>query len=601
MKLNEIQEKASEHLNGPAIVLAVPGAGKTTMLLYRTMKLIKRGVEPSRILSITFSKASATDMEKRFSNLFPTAKKCIFRTIHAFSYSIVREYCRKNGLKLKLIEEESNKKFEILNHIYFSVNNKMISEETLEIIINRICYYKNSLETPTKDEKDIENFAKIYLEYEKFKSKNGLLDFDDMIIKALEFLKKDEYLRRKIRGSFDYFQLDEGQDTSAAQFELLKYISKPNNNIFIVADDDQSIYGFRGANPNELFKLQEEFKDLKFYYMENNFRSSKNIVKASNDFIKHNTSRFKKEISTNNEFFEPIKIIKVIEPINQYEYIISEIRKNPKLSYAILYRNNLSVLGISEFFERNNIKFNVKGNKLKFFNHFVVRDILSILEFSNDIGNVHLFENIYYKIKGYISKRQVEFLKIENGTNVFRTLLRYPNLSTKYKNNIFELMEDFKKLKNLNLTKSIEFVINNLNYKDYLKELSRKFGFTYDSLIQYCNNLILISKNENNIDSLIGRLKQLEYIINTSKNNKENLTLSTIHSAKGLEFDSVFIIDLINGILPINKNNISEEERRLFYVGITRAKKYLTLLIPKYYNDRLISTSKFINELIEEK
>ena len=232
-----------------------------------------------------------------------------------------------------------------------------------------------------------------------------------MVVKALDVLKSEVNIRNKYKNMYKYIQLDEGQDTSISQFELLKYLTAPKHNLFIVADDDQSIYAFRGSNPNYLLNIEKVYKDVKYYYLQYNFRSSKNIVSTSNLFIRNNKNRFNKNIVTVNDYISPVNIIKVQNNKEQYKFIKKKMVESPDKSYAVIYRNNLSSLGLVEYFERNKVEFNVKGNRLKFFNHFVVRDVLNIIKFSYNMDDIDLFSEIYYKIKGYISKTYFIFKK----------------------------------------------------------------------------------------------------------------------------------------------------------------------------------------------
>lgn len=614
MKLTTEQLKATRHDKGPALILAVPGAGKTTMLLYRTLNLINSGVNPNNILSITFSKSAAVDMKKRFNNLFPNKGINIrFSTIHSFCYGIINEYSRIKGIQFEIIEGGFSKynKSAILMNIYKSYNS-FISEEKLETLFSQISYCKNMMISPEKylevNKSEVDNFIEIYYSYENFKRKHKLIDFDDMITFSYNILKENNYIKNKLRKRYDYIQVDEGQDTSFAQMMVIKEISKPNNNIFIVADDDQSIYGFRGANPKGLFDLKEEFPNLKIYYLQNNFRSTKNIVSTCNFFIQNNSERFHKVLKTDNSFGSSVNIVKFKENIDQYNFILDKIKSNPNQSFAILYRNNLSAVGIVEMLERNNLSFHIKDTKNKFFSHWVVRDVLNILYFAQNQQDLNIFSEIYYKIKGYTSKKHIDYLRLNNySDSIFKNLLHYPGLSNRYKNNFLELAKDFNILKNLNISDSIEFINYTLNYDSYLKDFSKKYGYVYKNVKLYMNFLKYIGEKANSLDDFIGRLKHLEYIIKNNQDNNSNIFLSTIHSAKGLEFDTVFIIDLAEGILPslysideFEIGNISpmEEERRIFYVAMTRSKSELYILYSKYTFGEFLQKSRYIDELI---
>lgn len=607
MKLTSSQLIAVEHFKGPAIVLAVPGAGKTTMILHRIKRLIDRGVDPKNILTITFSKAQAIDIKMRYNIMFG-GENVLFSTIHAFCYSIVRDYSRKSGKSLSLIDSNLKKKYEILRDIYRDVNKTYPTEERIETAISEVGYCKNMMLSPNSFAKlkrcDTDNFVKFYETYEKYKKDKNLIDFDDMINLSYEILKSDATIRKKYRDRFKFIQLDEGQDTSRSQFQVLKLLAKPDNNLFVVADDDQSIYGFRGANTEELFNLQKEYDDIATFYMEENFRSTKNIVNIANIFIAQNEKRFDKTVFTSNPFAKPVNIIKVKEPKDQYEFIEKELQKGVG-DIAVLYRNNLSSIGLVEYFERRDYDFNIKDKKTKFFSHFITKDILDILNFSRDLSDIDLYEKFYFKLDGYISKKHIEYLKKNRGKNIFNILKDYPGLPSFYHKNINKLLVGFRKIARSDVYEAINYIDREMGYGNYLKENSKRFMETEASLNEYLYYLKLIAKSTKTLDLFIGRLKELEYDLLKSRNDNAKLTFSTIHSAKGLEFSRVFVVDLYEGTLPSTASidTIGEdeelfcEERRLFYVAMTRAKKELYLMYSHYTNGRKNEISSFVTDL----
>lgn len=607
MNLTASQLKAVEHFEGPALVLAVPGAGKTTMILHRTKKLIEKGVDPKSILTITFSKAQAVDIKMRFIEM-DGDRNVHFSTIHAFCYSIVRDYAKKYGKSLSLIDSNLKKKYEILREIYKTVNNSYPTEERVETAISEVGYCKNMMLSPKSFAKskrcETDNFVKFFETYEKYKKDKCLIDFDDMINLSYEVLKNDSAILKKYRDRFKFIQLDEGQDTSRSQFQVLKLLAKPNNNLFVVADDDQSIYAFRGANTEELFKLQKEYDPISTFYMEENFRSTKNIVNIANIFISQNEKRFEKTVVTDNPFDKPVNIIKLKEPKDQYAFIEKELEKD-KGDIAVLYRNNLSSIGLVEYFERRNYSFNIKDKKTKFFSHFITRDILDILNFSRDLSDIDLYEKFYFKLKGYISKRHIEYLKRNRGKNVFNILKNYPDLPSYYHKNINSLLVGFKKIARISVYDAINYIDKEMGYGDYLRENAKRFMETESTLNEYLYYLKLIAKSTDSLDLFIGRLKELEYDLLKAKDAGAKLTFSTIHSAKGLEFSRVFVVDLYEGTLPSTSSiedlredpELYEEERRLFYVAMTRAKKELYLMYSHYTNGMKNEISSFVTDL----
>lgn len=620
MNLSKEQEKAIQHIKGPALVLAVPGAGKTTVLIHRTVNLIlNHKVSPERILSITFSRASAKDMKERFNRSFSDISSIPinFSTIHSFCFSLIREYAYINKIKYTLIEEDKNQlnKYNLIKKIYLDTNHEYITEEKLESLLNSIGYIKNmmlSVEEFVKHNKpDIENFKIICNHYEKYKRDNNLIDFDDMLTTALEILISNKYMLDKYRAKYDFIQVDEGQDTSKAQLEIIKLLSSPNDNLFIVADDDQSIYGFRGAYPKGLLNFNKIYSNGKLFFMEQNYRSSKNIVSVCNQFIKKNTLRYSKNISTDNSYVEPINIIKVNSIDEQYKYIIDDFKNRDSSNCCVLYRNNLSSIGIIEFFERNNIPFYMRDIKVRFFNHWLIQDIINFMIFSKDTSNMNIYETLYYKKRGFISKKQINYAKTLNyNLCVFDRITYFPEISNFYKSTLKELKFDFKRLSKLHPAKAINFIEHELEYERYLKENSMKFGYTYDALKTTLYYLKLIASKTETLDDLIQRLKHLEYLCKNSRNVKNTVTLSTIHSAKGLEFDRVYMIDLVDGDFPSissieacekGRYELIEEERRLFYVGMTRAKYHLSLITMNNIGDKYVEPSRFILELEKGK
>ena len=617
MNLSEEQKKAISHIKGPALVLAVPGAGKTTVLIHRAANLIlNEGISPEKILSITFSRASARDMKERFNNLYGdiTNIPVHFSTIHSFAYKLIRDYAYRKRQRYILIEDMKKKlnKVQLLKNIYFSINNDYITEEKLESIINSIGYIKNMLITPdeyvSQFKVDTNNFLEIFNAYESYKKNNSLIDFDDMLTLALDILQEDKYLLEKYRSRYEYIQVDEGQDTSKVQLEIIRTLAHPKNNLFIVADDDQSIYGFRGAYPEGLFQFNKIYKDGKIYYMEENYRSTKNIVNICNRFIKKNTLRFNKDIFTKNPYIEPIKLVKVKNLEEQYTYLMDQLEGIVDYrNTAILYRNNLSAVGIMETLERKGIPFYIKDFKIKFFDHWLVQDIIDFFLLAQDNSNILAFERIYYKMNGFISKVQLNSIKaLHYEYSVFDRLLSLPGLNDFYKKNFLSLKLNFKKLSKLKPYEGIDLIEKNLGYEDYLKESHMRFGYSMDSLEIILNYLKIIASNTMDLNGFLARLKYLEYLCSHSKDNREGLTLSTVHSAKGLEFDRVYMIDLIDGEFPngssidsFNKGDIAplEEERRLFYVGMTRAKSYLTLITYINKNNKEVKPSRFLLEL----
>lgn len=604
-KLSKEQLLATEFRDGPAMVLAVPGAGKTTMLMHRTYKLINSGVAPQRILTITFSKASSMDMKRKYFELFGK-NDAEFSTIHAFCYRILNYHKRLRGVNYNLLEGKRPGKQEILKNIYREINRKNPTDEILESLLSDISYVKNMCISPEELVEnrgtEISGFKEIFHSYENYKASKNLIDFDDMITKAYEVLLNDRFVLQKVRSTFDYYQLDEGQDTSFAQFRIMELLSHPKNNLFVVLDDDQAIYGFRGANVAEVKKFEERIHPT-IFKMQRNYRSQKHIIDCANTFIVGNRERFDKTIEATHREKEPVYLVKLPTRIDQFKFIKNKLDDK---TTAVLYRNNAQVLGLVEYFERNNIPFNIRDTKLRFYNNYIFRDILNIIDFSIDPSNYNLFYSFYYKIKGYISKRQMEYIKNIKTDNYLEALLKYPELPSYYKDNFYELILDFKSLKNKTMYQKIHFILYELNYNEYMKNSCKRMGQNIEESQEFAYTLMQIAKNVESYEEFIGRLKYLDELLRTPTRSMSNLTFSTMHSAKGLEFDRVFIIDLTSGILPSSRSierldrwiyNDYEEERRLFYVALTRAKEELYLIEPGKFLDARTKESEFMTEV----
>ncbi|MGO1651575.1 ATP-dependent helicase [Senegalia sp. (in: firmicutes)] len=616
IKLNSRQKQAVEHKNGPALVLAVPGAGKTTVLISRTANLILNyNINPQSILSVTFSKASALDMKTRFSKVFGNelARNVRFSTIHSFSYSVIKYYSKINNKKYILIEGKNSpvNKIVLLKKLYMELNNSLPSEEKLDELLNAVGFVKNMLlkeEEFCKYKKlNINNFKKIYAKYESFKKQNNYIDFDDMLSLTIYILENNPLILSNLKDRYQYIQIDEGQDTSRAQHKIIRLLSEPRNNIFIVADDDQSIYGFRGAYPEYLLDFEKIYTNAKKFFMEQNYRSSNNIVDTSNKFITNNTIRYTKNLYTENPDDLPVTIVKFKDEKKQYEYLFEKLKNNYSNS-AILFRNNISTIAIVDGLLKNNIGFFIRDTKLNFFNHWIVRDISSFIKLSYDDTDINNFEKIYYKINGYISKKQINFIKgKDSNKSVFNRLLEFDDLKSYQKSNIKRIRDKFQSLKKLKSNIALDIILYDLEYDEFLRKNSKRYGQSYESIKIIISTLKLISEGLINPALLLDRLDYIKKSLYDNREySEEKLRLSTFHSAKGLEFEKVFMVDLIDNEFPTstsideyemgNKNPL-EEERRLFYVGMTRAKKDLKLITYKSRDGEEVYKSRFIEEL----
>ena len=582
MKFTSKQLQAANHKNGPMLVLAIPGSGKTTVLLER-IRILSKEIDQSKILNLTFSRIQANDMKKRFDS-----DKTNFMTIHAFCYLIIRNYLKRYNRQLNLIEDEKiYNKYNLVSEIYKQLNKKKMSKEDLNLFFQKISFMKNSLlDTSYLDKVEISKVKEIYQTYERIKKEKHLLDFDDMQVYALELLN-DESLLRSIKNKYKYFQLDEGQDTSLLQFKILEKIIYPENNLLVVADDDQSIYSFRAADPKYLLNFKEIYKDAKIISLDTNHRSGKKIISLASSFISQNKNRYKKTYKVSRDFDDKIEIKEFKNFTKQYDYIIENL-DNKKT--GILFRNNISAISLSSYLLDKNFDFSINSNILDFFESKIFTDMVSIINFSED------FNDIYYKISTYLSKEDIDTLNHKAiNENIF-DFFENSDIEDYKKDALFNIEKKLRNIRKLDIEKKISFIYKSLSYNSYINMKSRKYMEETVNKDIYIESLRYFTKSCKSLDEVYEKIKILEKksksLINT------NISLTTIHSSKGLEYDKVFIIDLIKNEFPLimdeeNYFERLEEERRIFYVGLTRARDSLHILTLKNRNNKKVYPSKF--------
>lgn len=611
MNFTNEQIDAINHFKGPALVLAVPGSGKTTVILNRIINLIENhDVLPKNILSITFSKSQGMDMERRFLKSFPKLKGQItFKTIHAFCYEIVKNYMKIKNIKKTLIEgDEKINKSTLLKRYFFSMYEQKLLDDIIKDFFSLYDFTKNKMidfEDYVRKNKFISNrllLLKLYKAYESLKLEYNFIDFNDLLSLANKYISEDKNLLSSIKKRYKFFSVDEAQDTSMLQFEIIKKIVYPENNLFVVADDDQSIYSFRGAEPKNLLEFKKFYKDSKIFIMNHNFRSTKNIIEISNKLISKNKNRYQKNPICTCSENSKIMLFKVKNAHIQMRKLLELIKQLKKdESVGILYRNNISSIYVANYFLENDVDFFVKENGFDFYLNKILLDINNILQFSQDQTNLEVFKRIYFKLNAYIKKDFITKLKYKSyDENILDALLDLDDLNSFYLKKFNALRNNFKMLKKLSMKYKIDFIVNELGYGEYLEN--------YDEIQKLNSNLMIdilkyISSNLNSYDDFLQRLKDIKEKLKDANKSSSNISISTIHSAKGLEYDHVFLLDLVDGefpqknILNAMDSSLLEEERRLFYVAMTRAKKTLTLFTIKTRNEKEVDTSIFYEEL----
>lgn len=600
MKLNPNQLKASRHESGPALVLAVPGSGKTTVIVNRIKYLIEeKGVSPYKVLAITFAKSQQLDMQRRILESLDEnySKEVSVLTIHALSYKIIREHERYKKTKYTLLDvEDAPRSRDILRKIYIQKLKTYPSEEEIDQIQSILGYIKNTNEDYIDADGPFE-YKVVVDDFEAYKKKKHLIDFDDMLIMANDLLEKDRHIISKFKDKYEYILLDEGQDTSLIQFMILDKLINTDKNFFVVADDDQSIYKFRGACPERILNFEKYYKGAELYRLSENYRSTPSIINASNRLIKNNKLRYTKELNTSSTDKTPVNIKLFGKDLDEYRYIAKYL-KSASETVAILYRNNISQIPLAEFLERYLISFTSYDKKERFFTHWIIDDIFDIYNFSLNMNDAALFRKIYYKIKGYLSKDDINGLYALTDIDVLKALYSSESIQSYKKDYILQLMKDFKALRKMKPSNIIDYIVNDMNYRGYLRSKGRDKSESFNKLLTMIYFLKEIALYTKSMDELKLRLNVLRNKIYSQ--NESNVILSTIHGAKGLEFDTVFLVDIVDDEIP-GSNNASdvelEEERRIFYVGMTRAKKNLNICAFKERNNTDYEISQFIEEI----
>ncbi|GIN74449.1 DNA helicase [Bacillus sp. J14TS2] len=617
VSLNDVQKRAVLNTEGPLLLLASPGSGKTTTLIMKIGYLIEViGLTPSRIKAVTFSNASARDMKERYQRFFPTLPPVEFSTIHSLAFQVVREYFYNRKIQYQIIEGTDpspfNKKM-LLRDLFKSFNHKAITDDQLDELLTYISLIKNKLIPKGKWANiscDVPHALQIFEKYERFKRAGTdqlLVDYDDMLTIAKQAFEKEHTLLAKYQRKYDYVLTDESQDTSLVQHALIEKLVDNHKNLCVVADDDQSIYRWRAAEPQYLLDFKKVYPDAQTLMMVQNYRSSQDIVSVANTFIKQNKNRYNKNMFTENAAYTPIKLKALDNYQYQSSYLVDQIGKEENLrEIAILYRNNASSILLLDALDQAHIPFYMKDSNNRFFSHWVVEDVLNFMRLSYDVTRVDIFARIYSKFHLYLKKAQIQQLT-QRSTNqsVFDLLIKLDDLKDWQLEKVKAYQKHYQQMHGKTPFQVMLIIREEFGYEQVLRKMSEQLGFNIDYLLEVLNTLEEIAKSTNTMVEFAKRLNHLDSLLKKSKYNKQQnaITLSTFHSSKGLEFEKVYMIDLIKGVIPTKaedellkegKREEMEEAVRLFYVGMTRAKRELELLTYKKRFGKKVGPSKFV-------
>ena len=615
-KLNENQLKAVNHLDGPCMVLAGPGSGKTRVITYRIANMVvNKNIKPTSILAISFTKASSIEMKNRalsLSNDF-RMNKVTYGTFHSVFFRILRYFENYN---IESILDEKTKRIGLKNILKGLNIENADDDETIGQVINEISYVKNELmdkrdfksEVLTNDE-----FIKVYNFYEEYKQQMNKIDFDDMLIKTYELLKNNKAALDRVRSVYRYILVDEFQDINKVQFEALKLIANPSNNIFVVGDEDQSIYGFRGSRPDFLLEFEEYFSNTKKVLLDINYRSKGEIINIANRLIEKNTNRYEKVIKCGQGNGAKVNYISPEDSEEEAVYIAKDIKNKVQEDYteytdfAVIYRTNIQSRALVDVFMDMRIPFVVKDSIVTIYDHWAAQDILAYLRIGVNPNSNKDWIRIINKPFRYISKDNLNLIKDE--PDFINSLINKCDLHPKQVKTINDLDIDISYVKGLNPKNAISYIRTTLDYDRYILDYCANRKIKTNGLIEILNELESSATNFKTIQEYLEHIERVKSEIVDNKNNKETegVIFTTMHSAKGLEFKNVYIIGANEGTKPHEKsyeiddeekkNDQIEEERRLMYVAITRAEENICISSPINKYGKRVSKSRFVEDI----
>lgn len=626
-KLNKQQKEAVQSVEGPVLLLAVPGSGKTTVLVTRLGYMIyAKGIAPEKILTVTYTVAATEDMAARFASLFGTdmADRLTFKTINGICAGIIHTYGRKTGRTPFTLLNDEKVIADTLAKVYQKTERMYATESDLQTVRTLITYIKNSMLTEAEirelDKTADMKISAIYKEYNIWLREQKLMDYDDQMVYAYTMLQRFPELLRLYQNKFPYLCVDEAQDTSKIQHAIIALLSSRTENLFMVGDEDQSIYGFRAAYPEALLSFEKNHPGAKVLLMEENFRSGAGIVNAADTFIQKNTLRHKKHMRAVKDGEEVVKEIAVNTRDDQYRYLaavaekcaaaqadraggmtgnvtadrvgdvtdnVTEVKAGSRTAgaahtVAVLYRDHECALPLIDLLERKEIPYRMRNAEISFFTHRTVLDVLNIMKLAMHPKDAETFLQVYYKINTYIRKEdalQIARISETQDISVWNAAVRYHGLSDYTMSSVQNTRMHMQQLLTERGDKAVKRILYYMGYQEYLE----RCGLKADKI----EILRILGSREDSMAGLLQRLRELQDILTRKETDYScNFILSTIHASKGLEYDTVYLMDVTDGILPAQmlknpekasreERETYEEERRLFYVGATRAKSEL--------------------------
>lgn len=607
---NKSQIQAISHMDGPAMVLAGPGSGKTTVITHRIKNLIEKAeVRPENILVVTFTKAAAISMQKRFSTLMNGGKGQLvtFGTFHSVFYKILRKSRRYEATEILSERQKTDYIREIIGRYGISSND--ISELS-QNIINDIGNIKGNMLNAQEYEPSCckkEDFIKVYNAYNLELKKDGKMDFDDILRECYLLLCENHTILEQWRELYKYILIDEFQDINRIQMNIIELLASPLNNIFVVGDDDQSIYGFRGARPEIMIEFKDYYPEAELIVLDVNYRSTQSIINVAGRVIENNKTRLDKCAHANNDKdFQP-DIRKFRNQVEELKFVVSKIKEyeNQGISLsemAILVRNNSQIQEISSFLKNRKIEAESGKHRSNIYNGMVAKDILSYVRGALKFDGTYFNEDLIYvlnKPQRYISRQVV--LSVNMNISAVRRIYS--------KNNIDSFLFHIEMIRKLPPQAALSYIRKGAGYEEYLRLYAIESNIPMSGLLKQLEQLVQECSKFNTLEHWINSIDSAQNSEGQNFGKKSSgeggtnnrINIMTMHGSKGLEFKAVFIVDANQGIIPTSKalrERDFEEERRLFYVAITRAIDYLNVYAVEERLGCPIEVSMFVEEML---
>ena len=609
MGFNQAQKKAVTHGKGPCLVLAGPGSGKTLTIVNRIKYLIEEyKVRPEEILVVTFTRFAAAEMKSRLCALMGRKDLPVTSgTFHGIYYGILK-WAYRMGQQNILSEEE---KYQILRAAVSREKMEIFDEEDfIQDLAAEIGRIKNNRIDPDEfvsEKCSADAFRNIYREYERQRKKLKKIDFDDMLVLCYELFASRPDVLAQWQKKFRYILIDEFQDINRIQYDVIRMLAKPEDNLFVVGDDDQAIYGFRGADSSLMFRFREDYPGAEQILLGMNYRSTANIVRNSLKVIGHNEKRFEKDLRAERDNGACLHVQEVRDPNEEAQYILDEIEKRTEAGVrpediAVLFRIHTDARPVVETLLERRISFQMKEHLPNLYNHFIAKDIQAYFRMALGERKRQDFLQVMNRPKRYIGRDSIAGSAVS-----FEEMRKFYCDKEWMMNRIDQFEWDVKMLRKMAPYAAIQYIRKRIGYDDFLKDYALTHNVNKADLFEVLSEIEEAAKPYASLEEWFGHVQEYTEALRLKERQRslkqDGVRLMTIHAAKGLEFDTVFLIEANEGRIPYKKAKTeqeTEEERRLFYVAMTRAKEVLKICYVKTKNGKETSPSRFVEELLEQ-